>query len=205
MSFDFDDFQRRATANLLKQPPESWNRSDDDMNERARMIADDIKPKPAAVLVPIILRAEPMVLLTQRHADLAKHAGQIAFPGGRIDAGETVLQAALREAKEEVGLDSNLVQPIGYLDGFLTITHYMVSPVVALVNPACQFLAQPNEVDDIFEVPLEFLMNAKNRQIQSREFKGIARYFYVYPHGRRFIWGATAGMIKSLHDRLYDY
>jgi 8-oxo-dGTP pyrophosphatase MutT (NUDIX family) len=205
MSFDFDDFQVRAKTRLLAEPPIGWNRSDDDMNERARMIPDGVITKPAAVLVPIILRAEPMVLLTQRHADLSKHAGQIAFPGGRVDAGETSVQAALREASEEVGLDSKYVTPLGYLDGFLTITHYVVTPVVALVDPACSFVAQPNEVDDIFEVPLSFLMDARNRQIQSLDFKGLARHFYVYPHGDRYIWGATAGMIKSLHDRLYDH
>lgn len=204
MNFDFTDFKRRAKAHLFTSPPVGWNRSDDDMNERARMIPYGVVTKPAAVLVPIILRAEPMVLLTQRHADLSKHAGQIAFPGGRIDAGETVLQAALREAHEEVGLDASLVTPLGYLDGFLTITHYVVIPVVALVNAACSFQAQPQEVDDIFEVPLSFLMDAANRQIQSREFNGLARHFYVYPHGERYIWGATAGMIKNLHDRLYD-
>jgi 8-oxo-dGTP pyrophosphatase MutT (NUDIX family) len=205
MSFDFADFMVRAKSRLLRDPPLGWNRSDDDMNERARLIPDGVVPKPAAVLVPIILRAEPMVLLTQRHADLSKHAGQIAFPGGRIDEGETVMQAALREASEEVGLDSGLVTPLGYLDGFLTITHYVVTPVVALVDASCSFKAQPQEVDDIFEVPLSFLMDARNRQIQSREFKGLARHFYVYPHGERYIWGATAGMIKSLHDRLYDH
>ena len=205
MSFDFADFQQRASTRLHVTPPTGWNRSDDDMNERARMIPDGVSTKPAAVLVPIILRDEPMVLLTQRHADLSKHAGQIAFPGGRVDAGETALEAALREASEEVGLDPALVTPLGYLDGFLTITHYIVTPVVALVDARCSLTAQPKEVDDIFEVPLSFLMDQRNRQIQSQQFQGLARYFYVYPHGERYIWGATAGMIKSLHDRLYDH
>jgi mutator protein MutT len=202
---NIEDFKLRAKSGLLVEPPVGWNRSDDDMNDRARMIPDGVVTKPAAVLVPIILRAEPMVLLTQRHADLSKHAGQIAFPGGRVDAGETSLQAALREATEEVGLDPQFVSPIGYLDGYLTITQYIVTPVVALVDAACSFTAQPQEVDDIFEVPLSFLMNPENRQTQSREWKGMTRHFYVYPHGDRYIWGATAGMIKNLHDRLYNY
>jgi mutator protein MutT len=202
---NIEDFKLRAESGLLTEPPVGWNRSDDDMNDRARMIPDGVVTKPAAVLVPIILRAEPMVLLTQRHADLSKHAGQIAFPGGRVDAGETALQAALREATEEVGLDPQFVTPLGYLDGYLTITQYIVTPVVALVDAACSFTAQPQEVDDIFEVPLSFLMNPENRQTQSREWKGMTRYFYVYPHGERYIWGATAGMIKNLHDRLYNY
>jgi 8-oxo-dGTP pyrophosphatase MutT (NUDIX family) len=202
---NFEDFKLRAKSRLLAEPPVGWNRSDDDMNDRARMIPDGVVTKPAAVLIPIICRVEPMVLLTQRHADLSKHAGQIAFPGGRIDAGETPVAAALREASEEVGLDSQFVTPLGYLDGYLTITHYMVTPIVALVDAACTFVAQPQEVDDIFEVPLAFLMNPENRQTQSREWKGMTRHFYVYPHGERYIWGATAGMIKNLHDRLYNH
>jgi 8-oxo-dGTP pyrophosphatase MutT (NUDIX family) len=204
MSFNFADFKARAAKHLSAVPPQGWNRSDDDMNDRARMIPDGVVTKPAAVLIPIILRHEPMVLLTQRHADLSKHAGQIAFPGGRVDAGETILQAAFREAEEEVGLAGQYITPLGYLDGYLTITHYMVTPLVALVDAACSFTAQPQEVDDIFEVPLSFLMDPKNRQTQSREWKGMTRHFYVYPHGERYIWGATAGMIKNLHDRLYD-
>jgi 8-oxo-dGTP pyrophosphatase MutT (NUDIX family) len=204
MSFDFVDFQSRAMASLRVEPPSGWNRSDDDMNDRARMIPDGVVTKPAAVLVPIVLRAEgPTILLTQRHADLSKHAGQIAFPGGRMDEGETALAAALREAQEEIGLDPRFISPIGFLDGYLTITNYMVTPVVALVREGFSLHAQPGEVDDIFEVPLSFLMDVKNRQTQSREWKGMTRYFYVYPHGERNIWGATAGMIKNLHDRLY--
>ncbi len=205
MSFDFDDFQARAKTGLRAEPPLGWNRSDDDMNDRARMIPDGIVTKPAAVLIPIILRsAGPTVLLTQRHADLSKHAGQIAFPGGRMDAGESALQAALRETHEETELAPEFVRPLGYLDGYLTITQYIVTPVVALVREGFKLQAQPDEVDDIFEVPLSFLMDVQNRQTQSREWKGMTRHFYVFPHGERYIWGATAGMIKNLHDRLYE-
>lgn len=206
MSFSFDDFQARAKAGLWAEPPVGWNRSDDDMNDRARMIPDGVVTKPAAVLIPIVLRsAGPTVLLTQRHADLSKHAGQIAFPGGRLDDGETAVQAALREAHEETGLAPEFVQPLGYLDGYLTITQYIVTPVVALVREGFSLQAAPQEVDDIFEVPLSFLMDAQNRQTQSREWKGMTRHFYVFPHGDRYIWGATAGMIKNLHDRLYNH
>ena len=205
MSFDFADFQARAKAGLHLEQPPGWNRSDDDMNDRSRMIPDGVVTKPAAVLIPIILRESgPTVLLTQRHADLSKHAGQIAFPGGRLDADETALQAALRETFEETGLDPEFVSPLGFLDGYLTITQYVVTPVVALVRTGFSLQAQPDEVDDIFEVPLSFLMDVQNRQTQSREWKGMTRHFYVYPHGDRYIWGATAGMIKNLHDRLYN-
>ena len=203
--FSFDDFKVRAAQHLLVDPPTDWNRSDDDMNERARMIPDGVVTKAASVLIPIILReAGPSVMLTQRTAHLSSHAGQIAFPGGRQDDDESALDAALREAMEETGLKSKFVSPLGYLDGYLTITQFMVTPVVALVREGFDLQAHAHEVDDIFEVPLSFLMNPENCKTQSREWKGMVRHFYVYPHGERYIWGATAGMIKNLYDRLYE-
>ena len=203
--FSFDDFKARAVRYLRVEPPANWNRSDDDMNDRARMIPEDGIAKPAAVLIPIICRRNgPKVLLTQRTAHLSKHGGQIAFPGGKQDLGEAPLAAALRETREETGLDAEFISPLGYLDGYLTVTHYMVTPVVALVREGFTLHPHAHEVDEIFEVPLDFLMNPNNRQTQSREWKGTTRHFYVYPFGQRFIWGATAGMIKNLHDRLYE-
>ncbi|HEY5363155.1 MAG TPA: CoA pyrophosphatase [Aestuariivirga sp.] len=201
--FSFDDFLMRAEKQLLREPPEGWNHSDDDMNERARMIPVGMKPNPAAVLIGIVERDEPMVILTRRQDTLAKHAGQIAFPGGRLDEDEGVLAGALREAKEEIGLDRALVRPIGYLDGFLTVTQYVVNPVVALVSPLCVLAAHAGEVAEIFEVPLAFLMDGANCQTHTRAFNGLTRHFYVYPFGERYIWGATAGMIRNLHERLY--
>ena len=200
-----EDFKARAEQYLLKEPPLGWNRSDDDMNERARMIPDGVVTKPASVLIPIVLRdPEPTIMLTQRTAQMSKHAGQIAFPGGGQDKHESALDAALRETFEETGLGVEYITPLGYLDGYLTITHYMVTPVVALVREGFDLQAHAHEVDDIFEVPLAFLMNPENCQTQSREWKGMVRHFYVYPHGDRYIWGATAGMIKNLYDRLYE-
>jgi len=111
--------------------------------------------------------------------------------------------AALREAEEEIGLARQFVKPIGYGDGFLTITNFVVRPVVALVEEGFALKAHEGEVAEIFEVPLAFLMDLANCQVDSRISKGLARYFYVYPYGGRRIWGATAGMIRNLHERLY--
>ena len=192
-----------AAVRLLQAAPETWNRSDDDMNLKARMIPDGVKPKPAAVLVPIVQRGDELsVILTRRTADLSTHAGQIAFPGGRCDDGETSLAAALREAQEETGLASSFIEPLGFLDGYLTVTGYMVAPVVALVRDGFVLTPAPREVDEVFEVPFAFLMNAQNRETHARDWQGHKRKYYAYPYGDRYIWGATAGMIKNLDDRL---
>jgi 8-oxo-dGTP pyrophosphatase MutT (NUDIX family) len=202
--FSEADILLRAGSSLLPQAPETWNRSDDDMNERARMIPENVKLRPAAVLIPIIMRGdEAMVLLTERTAHLSNHAGQVAFPGGRRDAGETALAAACREAHEEIGLAPEFIEPVGYLDGYLTITAYMVTPVVALIRPGFSLRAEANEVADIFEVPLAFLMTPQNREKHARDWKGMTRYYHAYPYEKRYIWGATAGMIKNLQDRMY--
>ena len=202
--FSFEDFLARAKAQLLNQPAVTWDRSDDDLNAKARMIPEGVKPKQAAVLVPIVRHNEPTVLLTQRHAGLSKHAGQIAFPGGRTDEGETPFHAALREAQEEVGLESQHVQLLGYLPSYLTVTAYQVAPVVALVEPGFTLHLQRDEVDEAFEVPLSFLMNLENCRRHAREWQGVARHYSAYQFGDRHIWGATAGMIRSLHEQLYS-
>jgi 8-oxo-dGTP pyrophosphatase MutT (NUDIX family) len=133
MSLSFAALRNDAPQRLNAEQPLTWNRSDDDMNERARMIPEGVVPKPAAVLVGVLENENgPSILLTQRKATLSKHAGQIAFPGGRMDAGETAVQAALREAQEETGLDPALVRPLGFLDGYLTVTGYFVRPASSL-------------------------------------------------------------------------
>ena len=159
--------------------------------------------KPASVLVPIVDRPEPTVLLTHRTADLSSHAAQIAFPGGRIDPGdESPVAAALREAKEEVGLSPMLVEPIGYLDLYLTFSGFRILPTVARVKPDFTLTLNPGEVTEAFEVPLEFLMNPANHQRNTRDWKGIAREYYAMPFGDHYIWGITAGILRNLYDRI---
>ncbi len=195
------NFLSRAPTALRADPPHTWDLSDDEMNSKALMIPQGIVPKSAAVLVGVMDNGMPSVLLTQRTARLSTHGGQIAFPGGRIDVGETPLQAAVREAQEETGLASRYIEPLGYLDGYLTVTGYFIVPVVARILPGHQLTPQDAEVDDIFDVPLGFLLDEKNRETQTREWKGMTRRYYVYPYEQRYIWGATAGIIKNLSDR----
>jgi 8-oxo-dGTP pyrophosphatase MutT (NUDIX family) len=160
--------------------------------------------KPASVLVAIVDRSRPTVLLTQRTADLASHAGQVAFPGGKIDpADESPVAAALREAKEEVGLAPVLVEPIGYLDLYLTFSGFRILPTVARVKPEFTLRLNPGEVTEAFEVPLDFLMNPENHQRKTRDWKGVARDYYAMPFGEHYIWGVTAGILRNLYERVY--
>jgi 8-oxo-dGTP pyrophosphatase MutT (NUDIX family) len=179
-------------------------RSDWDLNpELARDLAAMETPRPAAVLVPIVVRDQLMVLFTERTATLSKHAGQISFPGGRVDAEDaTPTETALREAEEEIGLDRGRVEPIGFLDGYRTGTGFSITPVVALILPPFSLQLAEAEVADAFEVPLAFLMDPANHQTQTREWRGLMRSFWAIPYGERYIWGATAGMLKNLHERL---
>ncbi len=160
--------------------------------------------KPAAVLVPIIDRSEPMVLLTLRTAELASHAGQVAFPGGKIDPDdESPVAAALREATEEIGLAPVLIEPIGYLDLYLTFSGFRILPTVARVKPDFTLTLNPWEVTETFEVPLDFLMTPANHQRKTRDWKGIARDYYAMQFENRYIWGITAGILRNLYERVY--
>ena len=156
------------------------------------------------MLAPIVARPEgATVLLTQRASHLRNHSGQIAFPGGKIDEGETPLAAALREAREEIGLDSAFARPIGYLDPYVTGTGFRIYPVVAIIEPGFTLDINADEVDDAFEAPLAFLMNPENHQRHSRLVEGAERRFHAMPWRDRYIWGATAGMLLNLYQRLY--
>ena len=160
--------------------------------------------RPAAVLVPIIERDEPGVLLTQRAARLNDHAGQISFPGGKIDAGDaSPLAAALREAEEEIALPRSFVDPIGYLDIHMTPFGHRIAPVLARVRPGFSLRPNRDEVDEAFEVPLAFLMTPQNHKRESRDWNGLMLSIHAIPFGNRTIWGATAGILRNLYERVY--
>ena len=166
--------------------------------------ADDAVLTPAAVLFPIVLRQDGhTVLLTQRTAHLRDHAGQISFPGGRVEeSDQSTLHTALRETEEEIGLAREHIEPIGYLPEYRTGTGFRVTPVVALVRPPFDLRIDPFEVADAFEVPLAFLLDPANHQRHSIHHRGALRQYFAMPYGDYFIWGATAGMIRSLTERL---
>jgi 8-oxo-dGTP pyrophosphatase MutT (NUDIX family) len=157
--------------------------------------------RPASVLVPLINRAPDItVLLTQRTADMPSHAGQVAFPGGRRQAEDADAAAtALRETEEEVGIPAHFIDVIGAVDLYRTGTGYEITPIVGIVTPGFTIRADPREVADVFEVPLEHFLDEVNHKIDSRHYQGRERRYYAMPYGERYIWGATAGMLKNLH------
>ncbi|KQQ45323.1 DNA mismatch repair protein MutT [Duganella sp. Leaf126] len=162
--------------------------------------ADGSPATAASVLIALVRRAEGLSLvLTQRNADLTDHPGQISFPGGRAEAYDaSPVDTALREAEEEIGLDRTHVEVLGTLPDYYTGTGYRVTPVVALVTPPLSLQADPGEVEEIFEVPLAFLMDGLNHQRLSVELPSGRRSFYAMPYGTYYIWGATAGMLRNL-------
>jgi 8-oxo-dGTP pyrophosphatase MutT (NUDIX family) len=205
------EFFDRARARLRFEVPPGLNDaniipiSGDPGNDRMlEIIAQERPIRPAAVLIPIVDHAEPTVLLTQRAAHLNDHAGQISFPGGKIDATDaSPLDAALREAEEEIGLSREFIDPIGYLDLYATGFGFRILPTLARIRPGFKLRINETEVDDAFEVPLAFLMNPANHQLHAKEFRGLERHYYAMPFAERYIWGATAGILRVLYERIY--
>jgi 8-oxo-dGTP pyrophosphatase MutT (NUDIX family) len=204
--FDEQEFRSRAPLRLYGAPPDVPGRSDDDLNPEARIIPAGEAPRAAAVLVPLVARADGLhMLLTERQPHMRQHAGQVAFPGGRIDDSDLgPVAAALRETEEETGIPPQFVEPVGFLDSYLTSTNYHVIPVVGIVRPGFTVSPQTHEVADVFEVPLAFLMNPAHHERHSRDWQGRLRYYYAMPWQGRYIWGATAGMIRNLYCLMYE-
>jgi 8-oxo-dGTP pyrophosphatase MutT (NUDIX family) len=204
------EFFDRARARLRFEVPPGLTdasvvpQSGDQGTDRMLQILAQEKPiRPAAVLIPVVDHPKPTVILTQRSAHLNDHAGQISFPGGKIDPTDaSPLDAALREAWEEIGLTREFIEPIGYLDLYGTSFGFRILPTVARVKPGFTLRISAAEVDDAFEVPLSFLMDPANHQLHSKAFRGIERTYYAMPFEERYIWGATAGILRVLYERI---
>lgn len=205
------EFFERARARLSLDVPVGLTdasitpkRGDHDADPVMKKIAEVRPIRPAAVLVPVVDHTEPSVLLTQRAQHLPDHPGQVSFPGGKIDQSDaSPLASALREAEEEIGLARDFVEPIGYLDLYLTTLGYRIVPVIARVSPGFSLTLNVSEVDATFEVPLGYLMDQDNIERHSRDWQGMRRHYYAITFGERYIWGVTAGILRNLHDRIY--
>jgi 8-oxo-dGTP pyrophosphatase MutT (NUDIX family) len=210
--FSIEDLRARARAHLSPElpadaldPAVAPRRGDHALNAPGPEAPAVANARAAAVLAPIVARpGGPTVLLTLRASHMRNHSGQVAFPGGKIDEGETPLAAALREAQEEIGLRPGAVEPLGWLDPYLTGSGYRIMPLVGIIDPSFTLTINPDEVEDVFETPLSFLMNEANHQRHAREWQGRLRHFYAMPWRERYIWGATAGILRNLFERLYS-
>jgi 8-oxo-dGTP pyrophosphatase MutT (NUDIX family) len=188
---------------LLREPPPlPPHRGDYDLNPETKP-TDARQLTPAAVLLPIIARDVPTILFTQRTDTLSKHAGQVSFPGGRADADDvSLVQTALRETQEETGIDPSFVTVAGFLDTYETGTGYAILPVVGLLHEGFALNPHADEVAEIFEVPLAWLLDEANKEIGEREWQGRKRRFHAWTYEGHYIWGATAAMLVNFNERL---
>ena len=201
--FTAEDFRRRAAA-------ERGPFADDDCGDhrlnpdlRDMIVRDGLRN--AAVLIPVVDRREgASVILTKRAEKLRAHSGQIAFPGGRLDPTDpTPEYAALRETEEEIGLAPRHIEVVGRMPDYVSGSGFRIAPILSVVRPEFRLTINADEVDDAFEVPLSFLMDPANHTRDSRIWQERERYFYTMPFGERYIWGVTAGIIRTLYERLY--
>lgn len=199
-------FAEQLRQRLARQREHTHGSSGGDWPELAAQSVAGRPPRPAAVLVPLVEREDVLsVLLTRRTDHLHHHPGQISFPGGRVEAGDAGPQdTALRETEEEIGLDRRHVELLGSLPDYYTGTGFRVTPVVGLVRPPFELTLDAFEVAEVFEVPLAHFLDPLNHQRHSMEVEGRTRRFYAMPYGDYYIWGATAGMLRSLYELLQD-
>jgi len=206
-----DEFRRRAASRLRSQPAPDCDRPELGRGDHGldpnvdQWFPAGIKFRPAAVLVPLVDRGDDLgVLLTLRPAAMRVHAGQVSFPGGKIESHDAgPLEAALRETREETGIDESSVEVLGFLDTYHTGTGFKIVPAVGLITGTAEIRPDPSEVDEVFEVPLSFLMDAANHRIESVMWQGRQRRYYAMPYRDRYIWGATAGILRNLFELLY--
>lgn len=202
-SFNAEDFRLRAAREGGPFAGDEFG--DHRLNPDLRHMIVKPNLREAAVLIPVVDHSEgASVILTQRTTNLRSHSGQIAFPGGRIDPEDASPEAAaLRETGEEIGLASGHIEIIGRLPDYVSGSGYRIAPVLSVVRPGFSLRLNPHEVDAAFEVPLSFLMDPANHRRQSRIWNEKERFFYEMPFGERYIWGVTAGIIRTLYERLY--
>ncbi|MBV9062913.1 MAG: CoA pyrophosphatase [Alphaproteobacteria bacterium] len=193
---------RERLLSTAPEVPQVPKRSDYDLGPGARPEGSR-ELTPAAVLVPVVARKEPTLLFTRRTPHLSRHAGQVSFPGGRVhDNDLSLVDTALRETQEETGIVRGNVRVAGFLESYETGTGFAILPVVGLLTDDFEVLPDPNEVEEVFEVPLAFLLDGGNRERRSMEWEGRRREFYAFTYGSHYIWGATAGILVSFADRL---
>jgi 8-oxo-dGTP pyrophosphatase MutT (NUDIX family) len=202
--FSVQDFRARAARTVDHDHGAEYG--DHRLNPDLRELIVREGLRDAAVLIPVVDRgAEATVLLTQRAEKLRSHSGQVAFPGGRIDPTDASPQdAALRETFEEIGVPASAIEVIGRMPDYVTGSGYRIVPVLGIVTPPFELSINEHEVDAVFEVPLGFLMTVANHNRESRVWQGRERFYYTMPYGERFIWGVTAGIIRTLYERLYE-
>lgn len=182
---------------IAAEPHEGFVAYGDDM-----LMAMAQPPIPAAVLVPVVLGPAPGILLTKRNAHLKQHAGQVSFPGGRIDLNETPEQAALREAEEEIALDPHEVEVLGRMADYITRTGFRITPVLGLIPPGLTLHPSPHEVDSVFELPVTVLLDPTAPERREHSDQGRTREYWVWPHPDYYIWGATAAILVHLAQKL---
>lgn len=201
--YSAQDFRRRATQEHLNDAVADYG--DHVLNPDLRKVFVHDRLRDAAVLIPVVDRGDgSTVILTKRAERLKNHSGQIAFPGGRIDPTDVSPEAAaLRETVEEIGLAGDYIDVIGRLPDYVTGSGYRIAPVLGVVRPGFHLTLNEGEVDDVFEVPLGFLMDPANHGRASRVWQDQERFFYAMPFEERYIWGVTAGIIRALYERLY--
>ncbi|MEA3534175.1 CoA pyrophosphatase [Rhizobium sp. CC-YZS058] len=205
-AFTAEEFARRAANQSGNPSAEAWRDHGDFLLNPS--MAEDLERlalRDAAVLVPVIDEGpDARVIFTRRTTTLRKHSGQVAFPGGAVDPGDvTPEQAALRETEEEIGLPAGFVRTVGRLPHYMALSGFRITPVLGIVQPGFSLSLNPAEVDEVFEVPLSFLMDPANHGRGSGMWKGAERHYYAMPYEGRRIWGITAGIVRMLYERLY--
>jgi 8-oxo-dGTP pyrophosphatase MutT (NUDIX family) len=199
------EFRRRAEAHLEDNPGDFLQYGDYKLNSGLEHGLEGLDLKDAAVLVPVVDHGdEARVIFTKRTSSLRKHSGQIAFPGGKLDADETPEVAALREAEEEIGLARHFIDVVGHLPSIPVLSGFRITPVLSIVRPGFVLRPNPGEVEQVFDVPLSFLMDPANHVREKAMFRDLERHYYVMPYQDWRIWGITAGIVRSIYERLYE-